>query len=798
MREDPAARGDERQEAREGDGEQREEPSERLRSRKRRVPQAGDGIACSLSTARGTALRLQAQHLSAPAERLQRGDDHGAPCGRGEALPAQLRSASAESGGQPQRARAPPAALRDLRAPAGSAGFSTAGGRAVHSDEASLQAARGLLEACTGEARLAPHAPWLGSDRTSGEAGAVAAGFATAGGRALRLDEAQLRRARDLLEGSGVAESKDSARCTARSSSGEELGPVSPMCNGPPKSGVRVASPPGVETGPCCITQKSTAMQRPSRDACRRAPGESGTEGSRRARRLLAPKALGGLGAPAAPLGDPWDVLFALFRCDLETASAGPLERLGRAWFETQRRLLSLAGCGDARPQMARLRCWFRRRGEEELSGKPSAFRRLCEQAALGERHLVLFVVSSLASGARIELSDGRYILPADLDSPLQQLARAGRLRPGRWLHTCLIHTLGLPAEGCDPVLPPRGFRLQLSFNGCRPCRLASRDASGRPPSLGFQRRPFPPALVAELQGWPRAVVPLLDVVVLRRLPVVFKSWGGRCGRPSERSASEERLRLELLQEELLEAGAEAREGLEASFEASRSLPELPLLVADAQSQAPGSMALLALPCGEDSGPRVGDRLRITCAKICASGHWGLRLAPTRASRLQLSRGAPHPERPGLFCDLVGRLVHAEVQGEPPSLGLVFLTASMQLCRITVEDPERGALERARSTYLRVASPACAAENLLFEGRSRSGLALFRARRLQLRVSRSPASASLRAELQRAAVLAEVRSSHLAAMLRSAGVCESVEAGGHMCFHELLGDGRCAQDAGRS
>lgn len=585
----------------------------------------------------------------------------------------------------------------------------------------------------------------------------------------------------------------------------------------------------------------------------------------------------------------------------------GDLARFGARWLEVQQRQLALVGTLGLRGGLLcpgdeahggpagldALVATLVDRCRMELAGTRSAFQRLCESPALAERHLLLLcsaVTRGEDGGAALELSDGRYFLPAELDVPLRELVLAGRLRPGQLLRSAIVQLAGLPAGGCDALAPPPGLRLQLCLNACRPCRAPAAsprpDAStGRPmardqpPALGFQRRLFPPARLAELRegGGP---VPIVDVVVIRVLPLVFRSWrqGSRQGAgsasteaapPEDRSLSQECARAQDIAEEEFRLAASTAVGalggadedvhlgesvhtniaalheqvqsrIAARVAAGAGVPQLPLLVLDAQAVAKrccgpalwNSIAILILPASADTedSPRPLDRMRVTCLRVlplrgpssdapCRSGP--LRLFSSRSSRLQLRRargdgpagleprelplsplcrpglpalaagGGPYAEprllQPvrGHFCDLVGLLLHVSSTSAQQSVGahtggratctLWLLTGGGHVCQVRVDEygagieETRSRLERAMGAYKQCEGYMVAVQNVTIGGHSASsGLAYFRARRLQLRVSQHPSNVDLHAAVL-AIKLTPASVSRAIAMLTSMG-----------------------------
>jgi len=278
----------------------------------------------------------------------------------------------------------------------------------------------------------------------------------------------------------------------------------------------------------------------------------------------------------------------------------------------------------------------------------------------------------------------------------------------------------GVPPEGCDVLKLPTEACLRINFNGCQPSSSSLR--------LGFQRRPFPPAHINRIQQ-DGGIVPTVDLVVLRTLPMVFRDWGiAHSVAPEERSMSQECARREALaEEEHRQASIEFKDGsrgeqvheqgwdskladqlrsrVDACLAKCDARPQLTLVALDSQVTRHPSLpwwtriVALTLPgMPETECPQPMDRVRITCLKAGARSPWGgaVRLYAGRASRLQVCRpvsgsgppGLPHealPQSPfcckgtaalfdegpppsmlhNHFCDLLGLLLYVGCIGTP-------------------------------------------------------------------------------------------------------------------------------------
>eukprot|EP00927_Polykrikos_kofoidii_P012959 TRINITY_DN15647_c0_g1_i2.p1 TRINITY_DN15647_c0_g1~~TRINITY_DN15647_c0_g1_i2.p1 ORF type:complete len:1272 (-),score=202.48 TRINITY_DN15647_c0_g1_i2:157-3909(-) len=285
---------------------------------------------------------------------------------------------------------------------------------------------------------------------------------------------------------------------------------------------------------------------------------------------------------------------FERFRREIEatygaSAPRAVLDRFGRQWFDIQRRQLAMSWVMrrelTGTTAVARSELYYRRlvrRCGAELSGGRSAFRRLSEDGpAWAAQHMVVMCshvywpsfpvlpsednnlvqdngAGTDAGGAvrTIEVSDGWYFLSAKLDAGLSWRVRSGHISPGRRIRICLSKAEGIPEGGCDPLELPDGAHLQLAFDSCLPIRATQ-------VRLGLQPRIFPPVRIADLCGG-GGTVPFIDVVVLRMLPLVFRSWTDGKTAPEERSFSQECERAEKVFEDGV---ARAEEEMEAELE---------------------------------------------------------------------------------------------------------------------------------------------------------------------------------------------------------------------------------------
>jgi len=374
-------------------------------------------------------------------------------------------------------------------------------------------------------------------------------------------------------------------------------------------------------------------------------------------------------------------------------------------WFHRQLRQLVLAQCEQMLEDPPALCTWLLQRCRSETGGRRqcSAFEKLRQDGSIGHRHLVVqlsrFKPQQQATKAlEAEITDGRHFMGAQLDGHLSKLALHGKLKAGARLHvTCAtvtgvseaseiskdvtvhVHGGGSCSTG-GGILP--GAKLLLTVNSCRPCSLRIEQG------LGWQRRPFPPVPIAAVVE-SADDIPLVDVIVLRLLPPVFRSWYD--GQMDERSASQEQDYLRRACEEHFAAGEQMLGGevnhetwhqreLEGKLLELKGRPQLPVLVLDSQaakaaaasslssssssssSSSPSSSsaaaqaatattdwhlhtAVVMMPFsslpeeeGLDGQPRVGDRMRISALK---AGSTGTKSSDSTGERLRFGRRGP-------------------------------------------------------------------------------------------------------------------------------------------------------------
>ncbi|KAK3813323.1 MAG: LOW QUALITY PROTEIN: BRCA2, oligonucleotide/oligosaccharide-binding, domain 1-domain-containing protein [Benniella sp.] len=169
----------------------------------------------------------------------------------------------------------------------------------------------------------------------------------------------------------------------------------------------------------------------------------------------------------------------------------------------------------------------YRYEREINLAERP-ALRRIVEGDEAAGRHMVLCIASvakvymysdkAKEEVLKVTVTDGWYVLPAVLDPCLTRAVEGERLKIGSKVHICGAKLLG--AENGVPLLAPAGtgatttsVSIVLQANSTR---LAAWDTK-----LGFQRSPMIWTQIRSISA-DGGLVPGLDVVVLRKYPVVF------------------------------------------------------------------------------------------------------------------------------------------------------------------------------------------------------------------------------------------------------------------------------------
>ncbi|KAJ2078994.1 hypothetical protein H4R24_004088 [Coemansia sp. RSA 988] len=182
-------------------------------------------------------------------------------------------------------------------------------------------------------------------------------------------------------------------------------------------------------------------------------------------------------------------------------------------------------------------RLLYRYRREIE-GGERSALRRIIEADSAPQQIMVLCVASVEYKGlaTHIEVTDGWYSVGAQVDVILVQAIHNGRLRVGDKI-VCAGTGMGGLSEGVEPLSAgSEAVFLVLNANCVRRARWDT--------TLGFQRGKTMSMSLSAVHSKGGAVGAALDVVVMRRYPMVFMETtaGGRRIIRSEKE--EERLQL--------------------------------------------------------------------------------------------------------------------------------------------------------------------------------------------------------------------------------------------------------------
>ena len=168
----------------------------------------------------------------------------------------------------------------------------------------------------------------------------------------------------------------------------------------------------------------------------------------------------------------------------------------------------------------------YRYEREINLAERP-ALRKIVEGDEAAGRHMVLCIASvakeyseeAMGDVFKATVTDGWYVLPAVLDPCLTRAVERGRLKIGSKVHVCRAKLSG--AENGVAILELAGagasttsVSIVLQANSTR---LAAWDTK-----LGFQRSPMVWTTQIRSISADGGLVPGLDVVVLRKYPVIF------------------------------------------------------------------------------------------------------------------------------------------------------------------------------------------------------------------------------------------------------------------------------------
>ena len=144
--------------------------------------------------------------------------------------------------------------------------------------------------------------------------------------------------------------------------------------------------------------------------------------------------------------------------------------------------------------------------------GQRSALRKIIEHDDTPAKCMILVVSDSNADQKPfLEVSDGWYFVSCEIDPPLLNLVRTGKLSAGRKIAVCGSQLLNAD-QPSGPLEASEGLRLKISYNGCKPAHWNAK--------LGFYRQHF--AFVSNLASISPdgGVVPALNVVIQRVYPL--------------------------------------------------------------------------------------------------------------------------------------------------------------------------------------------------------------------------------------------------------------------------------------
>ncbi|KAG0349554.1 Breast cancer 2, early onset [Podila humilis] len=144
------------------------------------------------------------------------------------------------------------------------------------------------------------------------------------------------------------------------------------------------------------------------------------------------------------------------------------------------------------------------------------ALRKIVEGDESASRHMVLCIASIDIEGnpPAVTVTDGWYVIPAVLDGVLNKAVKNGRISVGSKVHVCQAFLHGAEGGGVAILERPNAVSIALSGNNTR---LARWDAK-----LGFQKTPIQWTTKIRNIMPDGGVVPGLEVVVLRKYPIVY------------------------------------------------------------------------------------------------------------------------------------------------------------------------------------------------------------------------------------------------------------------------------------
>ncbi|XP_053405054.1 uncharacterized protein LOC123565454 [Mercenaria mercenaria] len=188
-------------------------------------------------------------------------------------------------------------------------------------------------------------------------------------------------------------------------------------------------------------------------------------------------------------------------------------------------------------PEMVMLQLKYRYDREVDFSQR-SAIKKIYERDDTPSKRLVLCVAAikryssdgtavdqskpTIEQKVLLELTDGWYSIPTQIDWPLSQLVLNGRIRIGQKLCITGADLVG-GEDACTPLEASSSIMLKICRNSTRPAPWDS--------ILGYQRDPRPLCIPLSGLDGEGGVVGMVDVVIVRKYPTLYmeKFEGGGC-----------------------------------------------------------------------------------------------------------------------------------------------------------------------------------------------------------------------------------------------------------------------------
>ncbi|XP_060591856.1 uncharacterized protein LOC132746650 [Ruditapes philippinarum] len=200
-------------------------------------------------------------------------------------------------------------------------------------------------------------------------------------------------------------------------------------------------------------------------------------------------------------------------------------------------------------PDMVMLQLKYRYDREVDQSQR-SSLKKIYEKDDTPSKRLVLCVAavrrhdlqetktdqtkSGLNQGVHLELTDGWYGIPTQIDGPLTQLVLQGKICVGHKLCITGADLIG-GEDACTPLEAPSSVMLKICRNSTRPAPWDS--------TLGYQRDPRPLCVPLSGLDGDGGIAGVIDVVIVRKYPTLYmeKLNGGGCVFRTRRCEDRER-----------------------------------------------------------------------------------------------------------------------------------------------------------------------------------------------------------------------------------------------------------------